>query len=155
MARDLVQEFFEFRKLILSIDPPDDEGLDGTANATVANAEDAGEEKQVPMAAEDILIRLAPDRSLVPQSHTRSSDEEEDSADSDAGGASRLLLAQSAPQKRRGGRNSRGSRTSGVGGVTSTSKRKTSRQPRARSAYILSSESESEVESQFEEEESS
>lgn len=109
----------------------------------------------------DILIRLAPDRSLVPQSHARSSDEEEDSADSDvgtfsylrdtlslfyyiirsssfqAGGASRLLLAQSAPQKRRSGRNSRGSRTSGVGCVTSTSKRKTSRQPRARVSIAL------------------
>lgn len=30
MAKDLVQEFFEFRKLILSIDPPDEDALDGT-----------------------------------------------------------------------------------------------------------------------------
>lgn len=52
MARDLVQEFFEFRKLILSIDPPDDEGLDGAANTTLANAEDAGEERQAPALAD-------------------------------------------------------------------------------------------------------
>ncbi|VUZ52148.1 unnamed protein product [Hymenolepis diminuta] len=150
MARDLVQEFFEFRKLILSIDPPDDEGLDGT----VTNVDDTAGQANP---AEDVPMRLASDRSLVPQSHApHSSDEEDDSADSDAAGASRLLLAQSAPQKRRGLRNhhtvARGSKAA----PPSTSKRKSfSRQPRARSAFILSSESESEVESLSEEEESS
>ncbi len=33
-ARDLVLEFFEFRKLILSIDPPDEDDLDTSLNAT-------------------------------------------------------------------------------------------------------------------------
>ncbi|KAL5105362.1 Nipped-B protein [Taenia crassiceps] len=169
-ARDLVLEFFEFRKLILSIDPPDEDGFDATTNPA-ANAEGlGGDDKQAVLPMDDIPLRLGPDRSLVPQSHNRSSDEEDDSADSDVGGASRLLLAQSAPQRRRGGvgggsggvgsglgRNPRASRSSGSGGVTmstSTSKRKGVRQPRVRSAYISSSDSESEAETLSSEEES-
>ena len=41
-ARDLVQEFFEFRKLILSIDPPDEDGLlDAPLNPAVAGSAEA------------------------------------------------------------------------------------------------------------------
>lgn len=82
----------------------------------------------------DVPMRLAPDRSLVPQSHApHSSDEEDDSADSDAAGASRLLLAQSAPQKRRGLRNHHTAARGSKAAPPSTSKRKSfSRQPRAR-----------------------
>ncbi|VDM33859.1 unnamed protein product [Hydatigera taeniaeformis] len=171
-ARDLALEYFEFRKLILSIDPPDEDGFDAATNPA-ANVDGlGGDDKQPGLPIDDIPLRLGPDRSLVPQSHNRSSDEEDDSADSDVGGASRLLLAQSAPQRRRGGvgggsggvgsnlgRNSRASRTSGGGGgggtmSTSTSKRKGVRQPRVRSAYISSSESESEAETLSSEEES-
>ncbi|CDI96881.1 nipped b protein [Echinococcus multilocularis] len=171
-ARDLVLEFFEFRKLILSIDPPDEDGFDATANSA-ANADGlGGDDRQAIMTMDDIPLRLGPDRSLVPQSHNRSSDEEDDSADSDAGGASRLLLAQSAPQRRRAvvgaaggsggvgsglGRNSRASRSSGGGGGTVSTpvlKRKSVRQPRVRSAYISNSESESEAETLSSEEES-
>ncbi|VDK23311.1 unnamed protein product [Taenia asiatica] len=170
-ARDLVLEFFEFRKLILSIDPPDEDGFDATTNPAVNVDGVGGDDKQAVLGMDDIPLRLGPDRSLVPQSHNRSSDEEDDSADSDVGGASRLLLAQSAPQRRRGGvgggsggvgsglgRNPRASRSSGGGGggtmPTSTSKRKGVRQPRVRSAYISSSESESEAETLSSEEES-
>lgn len=114
-ARDLVQEFFEFRKLILSIDPPDDDDLDTSLNATTtmaaaAAAGDLGDAasttgggmsrqllyKAVYLSCQtwriifspfvstlDTVIRLPAGRSLVPQSHNRSSDEEDDSADSD------------------------------------------------------------------------
>uniref|UniRef100_A0A5K3F1J8 Nipped-B protein n=1 Tax=Mesocestoides corti TaxID=53468 RepID=A0A5K3F1J8_MESCO len=168
-ARDLVLEFVEFRKLILSIDPPEDDDVDISLNAAATVEGLVGDDKHATLQIDDIPIRLAPGRSLVPQSHARSSDEEDDSADSDAGGASRLLLAQSAPQRRRGavtgvggsgggggvgvpsGRSSRGSR-SGVGTAT---KRRKPKQSRVRSVYISSSESESDAETISSEEESS
>lgn len=86
-ARDLVLEFFEFRKLILSIDPPEEDGLDVPVNAA-PNTEgsvtsDCKQAGGLPIETFDLPMRLGPDRSLVPQSHNRSSDEEDDSADSD------------------------------------------------------------------------
>ncbi|VDL93984.1 unnamed protein product [Schistocephalus solidus] len=139
-ARALVFEFLEFRKLILSIDPPDeDDTLD-----TSMNAGEVGQSLQAGDTATDTVpTRLPPGRTLVPQTHGRSSDEEdENSDDSNAGGASRLLLAQSAPQRRRGASGSAiATRSARVTRPTPT-KRRSTRQKRMR--VVLSSDEDSE-----------
>nr|VZH95966.1 unnamed protein product [Spirometra erinaceieuropaei] len=139
-ARALVLEFLEFRKLILSIDPPDEED----ALDTSINAGEGGQPLQAGDNATDTVpTRLPPGRTLVPQTHGRSSDEEdENSDDSNAGGASRLLLAQSAPQRRRGA----GGSASAPRGARATrptpTKRRSTRQKRLR--VVLSSDEDSE-----------
>ncbi|THD18350.1 Cohesin loading factor subunit SCC2 [Fasciola hepatica] len=103
----LVQDYLEFRKLILTIDPPGEDDLDevNTSLTTLTTSQTAiGSSTQPPVDQQPFQSapssRLRSNRTLVPQSH-KSSEEENDSDDSNAGGASRLMLAQSAPAKRR------------------------------------------------------
>ncbi|KAG5443974.1 Nipped-B-like protein B [Clonorchis sinensis] len=96
--RSLVHDYLDFRKLILTIDPPGDDDLvvgdDLNTSMLSQSAADQPPTQALP-------ARLRPVRTVVPQSHDKSSEEENDSEDSNAGGASRLMLAQSAPNKRR------------------------------------------------------
>ncbi|KAA3682054.1 cohesin loading factor subunit SCC2, partial [Paragonimus westermani] len=102
--QSLVHDYLDFRKLILTIDPPGDEELADELNTSVVSnsgqlaqavCETTHNQAHLP------TVRLRPTKTLVPQSHSKSSDEENDSEDSNAGGSSRLMLAQSAPNRRR------------------------------------------------------
>ncbi|VDP88161.1 unnamed protein product [Echinostoma caproni] len=109
--QSLVHDYLEFRKLILTIDPPGEDDIDdlNTSLTTPAPAQTTVGASTQPVIDQQATTqplqsaassRFRPSRTLVPQSH-KSSDEENDSDDSNAGGASRLMLAQSAPAKKR------------------------------------------------------
>ncbi|KAL3316738.1 hypothetical protein Ciccas_004607 [Cichlidogyrus casuarinus] len=119
----LAREYLEFRKLILTIDPQNDEDdavpapneiasssimtnnnrsliVDSALPSYLGDPNFSSQQPQLPTPQPQKRVpKQTVSRTLVPQSHNRETDEE-DSQDSDAGGASRLMLAQSAPRPR-------------------------------------------------------
>lgn len=100
------QDHLEFCKLILTIDPPEEDDLNdmNTSLTTLAALQTAtGLSIQPSTDQQQLQSTPSPgfrtNRPLFPQSH-KSLEEQNDSVDPTAGGASRLLLAQPAPVKR-------------------------------------------------------
>ncbi|CAH8872943.1 unnamed protein product [Trichobilharzia szidati] len=138
--QSLVQDYLDFRKLILTIDPPGEEEL-GAEDLNTSLQSLGGTVADDPCNTASDCAQLNKGRSLrtvVPQLHNKSSEEDNDSDDSNAGGASRLMLAQSAPTKRR--KPTLGARTAIRNPINRNTKKKRRRRKRCTMAASSSGE---------------
>lgn len=100
--QSLIRDYLDFRKLILTIDPPGEEELGpDDLNTSVQSGGPTNDDRLNTVSDSTQLSKGRSVRTLVPQLHSKSSEDDNDSEDSNAGGASRLMLAQSAPTKKR------------------------------------------------------
>ncbi|KAK4467489.1 hypothetical protein MN116_008977 [Schistosoma mekongi] len=100
--RSLIRDYLDFRKLILTIDPPGEEEVGpDELNSSVQSGGPVVDDRLNVVSDISQLNKGRSLRTLVPVFHNRSSGDENDSDDSNAGGASRLMLAQSAPIRKR------------------------------------------------------
>ncbi|CAH8638119.1 unnamed protein product [Heterobilharzia americana] len=102
--QSLIRDYLDFRKLILTIDPPgeDEVGTDDlNSSFQSSNAPVPDDRLNTVSDSTHFMARNRSIKTIVPQPHNKSSEEDNDSDDSNAGGASRLMLAQCAPTKRR------------------------------------------------------
>ncbi|KAK4474435.1 hypothetical protein MN116_001591 [Schistosoma mekongi] len=100
--QSLIRDYLDFRKLILTIDPPGEEEVGpDDLNSSVQSGGAVVDDRLNTVSDISQLSKGRPLRTVVPQLHNKSSEDENDSDDSNAGGASRLMLAQSAPTKKR------------------------------------------------------
>ncbi|CAH8627447.1 unnamed protein product [Schistosoma mattheei] len=100
--QSLIRDYLDFRKLILTIDPPGEEELGpDDLNTSVQSSGPIVDDRLNTVSDSTQLSKGRSVRTLVPQLHNKSSEDDNDSEDSNAGGASRLMLAQSAPTKKR------------------------------------------------------
>ncbi|CAH8644983.1 unnamed protein product [Schistosoma guineensis] len=100
--QSLIRDYLDFRKLILTIDPPGEEELGpDDLNTSVQSGGPIVDDRLNTVSDSTQLSKGRSIRTLVPQLHNKSSEDDNDSEDSNAGGASRLMLAQSAPTKKR------------------------------------------------------
>ncbi|CAH8674533.1 unnamed protein product [Schistosoma rodhaini] len=100
--QSLIRDYLDFRKLILTIDPPGEEDMGpDDLNTSVQSGGPTNDDRLNTVSDSTQLSKGRSVRTLVPQLHSKSSEDDNDSDDSNAGGASRLMLAQSAPTKKR------------------------------------------------------
>ncbi|TNN05142.1 Nipped-B protein [Schistosoma japonicum] len=100
--RSLIRDYLDFRKLFLTIDPPGEEevGPDGL-NSSMHSTEPVIDDRLNVVSDISQLNKGHSLRMSLSPVQNRSSGDENDSDDSNAGGASRLMLAQSAPSRKR------------------------------------------------------